>query len=123
MHGVEPPCHTCPQDRIAQRDQALLDKAFSIASINCFAGNGFGRYAAQPTSSAVLRTLSLSLPVINIAGTNILESSSLRFNSIPDVPLKSMSSTRHPTPLVFALSRNASALSNVLTSNWYTFSR
>jgi hypothetical protein len=59
--------------------------ALSTGSISDLAENGFVRYARHPASSAALRTVGLSLPVMKMTGTEVPAAVRQYLNSMPDV--------------------------------------
>lgn len=64
-----------------------------MASTRSFGGHGLVRYATHPSCIAVLRTLSLSLPVMKMMGRACPALASRLLSSIPDIPLSWMSKT------------------------------
>jgi hypothetical protein len=94
----------------------------AMASIKDFTGNGFTRNAEQSASSAALRTVELSLPVIKTAGIEMPDIAIRRRNSIPDAPFKLMSKMRHVASRRFARFSKSSTEPNKSASKPCTFS-
>src|SRR5437762_11895789 len=88
-----------------------------MASIKDFTGNGFTRNAEQSQSSAALRILGLSLPVIKTAGIEIPDIAIRRRKSIPDLPFKLTSKTRQAASRREARFSKSSTELNTSTSN------
>jgi hypothetical protein len=83
--------------------------ALVIALVSKLGANGLRRKATQPTFVACVRMASLSAPVMKMTGSCDPSDFSRSRSSMPDMPLKFMSRTRHAAPFDARASRNASA--------------